>query len=128
MTRHRYRRKPGNPVIAIQLALEMPGFGYVKWGHEQRCKAGDWLVDNDGEVYTVDADSFARTYRALDRGRYVKSGTVWAEQATEAGQVATKEGRTAYEKGDFLVSNNEDGSDAYAIEAEKFAQMYERDG
>jgi hypothetical protein len=32
-------------------------------GAEQRCKRGDWLVDNGGEVYTVDGDSFARTYR-----------------------------------------------------------------
>ncbi|WP_284619398.1 hypothetical protein [Aquabacterium humicola] len=127
MARHRYRRKPGTPVIAIQLKLDMPGFSYFKWKRDQRCKAGDWLVDNDGDVYTVDADTFAKTYREQQRGSYVKTGCVWAEEATEDGQVATKEGHTAYAKGDFLVSNNEDGSDAYAIEAAKFGQLYERD-
>ena len=36
VARHRYRRMPGTPVLAIQLKLDMPGFRYVKWGHEQR--------------------------------------------------------------------------------------------
>jgi hypothetical protein len=60
--RKRYRRRPGQPVVAVQLKLDTEGFKYRKWGEEQRCKANDWIVDNDGDVYTVDADSFARTY------------------------------------------------------------------
>ena len=63
--RKRYRRKPGQPVVAVQLKVETEGFAYRKpeWGDEvQRCKANDWIVDNDGEVYTVNAESFARTY------------------------------------------------------------------
>jgi acetylornithine deacetylase/succinyl-diaminopimelate desuccinylase-like protein len=36
-------------------------------------KAGDWLVDNGGDVYTVDAEVFARTYREVARGAYVKA-------------------------------------------------------
>ena len=58
-------------------------------------------------------------------GHYAKTATVWAEVAREAGRVETKEGRTHYEAGDYLVSNNEDGSDAYAISAKKFGEMYE---
>lgn len=125
--RQRYRRRPGQPVVAVQLKLNTEGFKYTKWGEEQRCKANDWLVDNNGEVYTVDADSFARTYTAEGRGTYVKTGRVWAEQATEAGRVATKEGGTNYESGDWLVSNEEDGSDAYAVSAKKFEESYELD-
>ena len=127
MTRRRFRPRADRFVVAVQLQLETDGFGYRKWGHEQRCQAGDWLVDNDGDVYTVAADSFARTYRALRRGHYVKVTPVWAEQAAEAGSVATKEGRSAYAAGDWIVSNNEDGSDAYAIGADKFARLYEAD-
>jgi hypothetical protein len=52
---------------------------------------------------------------------------VWAEQATQAGSVATQEGRTHYEAGDWLVSNGQDGSDPYAIGAARFEQMYEPD-
>lgn len=125
--RQRYRRKPDQAVTAVRLALEFEHFGYRKWGHDQQARPGDWLVDNGGDVYTVSADSFASTYRTVSPGRYVKATPVWAEQAREAGSVPTQEGRTAYAAGDWLVSNGEDGSDAYAISAAKFAQLYEPD-
>lgn len=105
----------------------MDGFVYQKWGAEQRCKRGDWLVDNDGDVYTVDGDVFERTYRKLSPGVYVKSTPIWAEVAESPGAVDTKEGKSHYEAGDYVVSNNEDGSDAYCISAEKFEAMYELD-
>jgi hypothetical protein len=123
----RYRRRPGQPVVAVQLKLDTEGFWYQKWGADQHCKANDWLVDNNGEVYTVDADSFSLTYTAEGKGTYVKTGKVWAEQAAEAGRVPTKEGATNYDCGDWLVSNVEDGSDAYAVSAKKFGELYELD-
>src|SRR5688572_12089125 len=125
--RQRYRRKPDQHVVAVRLALDTDGFTYRKWGDEQRCKGGDWIVDNDGDVYTVDAESFARTYREVHRGAWLKTTPVWAERAAADGDVATKEGRTHYRAGDYLVSNNEDGSDAYAISAAKFEATYEPD-
>ena len=127
MARERYRPRCDHFVVAVRLNLDTDGFSYRKWGHEQHGKGGDWLVDNDGDVYTVDAESFANTYRELRRGHYVKSTRIWAEQATEEGRVATKEGHTRYAKDDWLVSNNEDGSDTYAISAEKFEKLYELD-
>jgi hypothetical protein len=111
----------------VRLLLDTDGLVYRKWGGEQRAKAGDWIVDNDGDVYTVDAEVFARTYRPVSEwgpGAYVKVTSVWAERATQPGTVTTKEGVTAYEPGDFLVSNNRDGSDAYAVGAKKFEEMY----
>lgn len=125
--RQRYRRRPGTPVVAVQLRLDTEGFRYQKWGAEQRCKANDWLVQNGDDIYTVDADSFARTYTAEGLGTYVKTGKVWAERADHAGRVETKEGSTGYEAGDWLVSNDEDGADAYAVGGKKFEQSYERD-
>lgn len=127
MTCRRYRPRHDRHVAAVRLDLDTNGFTYRKWGHEQRCKAGDWIVDNDGEVYTVDADSFARTYQAVQRGSYVKITPVWAEQAREPGKVKTKEGYTSYKANDWLVSNYEDGSDTYAIGATKFETLYELD-
>ena len=126
-TRRRYRRRADQAVAAVQINLETPGLRYRKWGNEQFAKPGDWLVDNGGDVYTVDAGTFARTYRCVGCGAYVKSTPVWAEQAACAGSVATQEGHTAYEAGDWLVSNREDGGDAYAISAGKFAHLYEPD-
>ena len=124
----RYVRRPDRPVSAVRLALETDGLVYRKWGGEQRAKAGDWIVDNDGDVYTVDADVFARTYRPTGPGAYVKTTPIWAERAQSAGSVKTKEGATHYDAGDYLVSNNSDGSDQYAIEASKFESMYVEDG
>jgi len=109
----------------VQLALDTEGFRYRKWGAEQRCKAGDWIVDNGGDVYTVDNDTFSRTYDAVTPGRYRKLTPVWAEKMAAAGAVATQEGSTHYAAGDYLVSNDEAGQDAYAVDARKFAEMYE---
>jgi hypothetical protein len=125
--RQRFRRRPEQPVAAVQLNLDIDGLHYRKWDHDQLANRGDWLVDNGGDVYTVDAETFARTYREVGHGAYVKSAPVWAERASAAGSVATKEGRTDYAAGDWLVSNREDGSDAYAISAAKFAALYEPD-
>lgn len=125
--RRRYRPKPDHIIVAVPLRLDTSGFSYRKWGHEQRCKPGDWLVDNDGDIYTVDAAVFAATYREVRRGAYVKSTPVWAETTSEDGNIPTKEGRTDYKKGDYLVFNNSAGTDGYAMSAKKFRSRYEPD-
>jgi hypothetical protein len=125
--RRRYIRRADRPVAAVRLALDTDGLVYRKWGGEQRAKPGDWLVDNNGDVYSVDADVFARTYRQTATGAYVKTTPVWAERATRAGSVNTKEGSTQYEPGDYIVSNNSDGSDGYAMKAQTFEELYAPD-
>ncbi len=125
--RRRYRKKADQFVVAVQLDLDTDGFIYRKWGAEQRCQQGDWVVDNNGDHYTVDGEVFARTYRKISPGTYVKTTPIWAEVASEPGKVITKEGASHYQAGDYLVSNNEDGTDAYCISAAKFESMYELD-
>jgi len=125
--RRRYFRRSGKSVIAVRLALDTEGFVYRKWGGEQRAKVGDWIVDNEGDVYTIDAEVFARTYRQTGPGTYVKMTPIWAERASSAGSVQTREGVTHYSAGDYLVSNNSDGTDEYAIAAEKFESLYVAD-
>jgi hypothetical protein len=125
--RLRYRKKVDQAATAIRLDLALiNGIKYRKWGGEQRAKRGDWLVENDGEVYTVESKTFARTYRRLEPGRYVKKTPVWAEVATESGRVETKEGATRYKRGDYIVYNERRGGDAYAVTAKRFRAMYER--
>jgi hypothetical protein len=121
----RYRRKPDNFITAVRLDLDTEGFDYRKWGNIQHCKAGDWLVNNGGETYTIDAEVFESTYRRISPGVYAKITRVYACQASEHGRVKTKEGESAYAPGDYLVANNADGTDAYCMTAEKFRQMYE---
>lgn len=121
----KYRKRDRQLVTAIQLDLETDGFTYNKWGSAQQCRAGDWLVNNDGDVYTVSNDSFVNTYKEISPGRYEKTAPIWASQTDKAGKVKTNEGYTEYVKGDYLVANNADGTDAYAISKNKFEEMYE---
>lgn len=122
-----YRKRATSMITAVRLALDTKGFAYDKWGGTQRCKAGDWLVDNEGDVYTIDADVFARTYKATDApGRYLKVTTVFAKKAEEAGAIQSKEGVTHYDAGNYIVYNDADQKDGYAVDAAKFEAMYER--
>jgi uncharacterized protein len=123
--RVKYSKRPDQAVVAVQVPLESSGFSYEKWGATQKCKPGDWLVANGDDTYTVDQATFARTYQKVADGKYVKTTPVWAEAAVEAGRVRTQEGSTGYKAGDYLVFNQEDGGDAYAVEKAKFESMYE---
>lgn len=121
----RYRRRAKSTITAVRLDLETEGFTYEKWGGTQTCKRGDWVVNNGGEVYTIDAASFAQTYREVGPGVYEKDAPVWAERAESAGAIPTKEGASAYAAGDMLVYNNADRTDGYAMPAERFDSLYE---
>jgi hypothetical protein len=130
----KYKKRADKFVVAVQINLDLiDPIHYRKWGGIQMAQGrrpfgelGDWLVQNDGDVYTVEQESFADTYApGAAVGQYVKTGFVWAEKATEPGSVPTKEGSTASEVGDYLVANNEDGTDRYAVSPEKFEAMYE---
>jgi hypothetical protein len=120
-----YRRKRSTTVTAVRLDLDTEGFVYQKWGGSQRCKRGDWLVNNQGDVYTVDRETFERTYRMVSPGVYEKEAAVWAQEADQPGTIRTIEGSTDYKAGDYLVSNDRQGNDSYAISREKFHSLYE---
>lgn len=125
----RYRRKAGQCVTAIQLDLDFDHFTYRKWGDQQQCEPGDWLVDNAGDVYTVKNEVFTKSYRAVpdQKGRHKKVSKVWAKLAREDGFVETNEGRTHYRKGDYIVANDPDWNDVYAMTAEDFLKRYDLD-
>jgi cell wall-associated NlpC family hydrolase len=124
--RLKYVKRPTRTVTAVQLALKTRGFTYQKWGAVQRCKAGDWIVNNEGDVYTVDRSTFRRTYRKVRTGVYLKTTPVWAEVAAAAGRVKKKEGMTNYRRGDYLVFNEKHSGDPYAVAAKDFKAMYKR--
>ena len=121
----KYKRKAGATILAVQFNLEVESFTYEKWGSLQTCKRGDWLVQNMGETYTVDAKSFAQTYQQVGPGVFAKGGFVFAKEANEDGTIATKEGVSAYQAGDVLVFNNEDQTDGDCMNAAKFRHLYE---
>lgn len=61
--------------------FDRTGFTYEKWGSTQRCKSEDRLVNNNGDTYTVDRDTFARTYKSTGPGTYIKVTTYGPEVA-----------------------------------------------
>jgi hypothetical protein len=124
--RRKYQKKANRPVIAVRLDLDTKGIAYRKWGAKQHAQRGDWLVDNGGDVYTVNGRVFARTYKRLSPGVYVKTAPVWAEIAAKAGSIKTKEGASHYRRGDYLVFNDRNGRDGYCVSAAKFKAMYRR--
>ena len=120
-----YRKRDNRSVIAVQLDLQFEQFNYQKWGDTQRALPGDWLVCNQGDTYTVDAEVFAKTYTQVAPGQYKKTATVWAWQASEQGAVKTIEGSTAFSAGDYLIADAEGAEPDYAISNEKFLQLYQ---
>ena len=125
--RRKYRKKADQLVVAVKLDLETTGLVYRKWGGRQVAKRGDWLVDNNGDVYSVDSKVFARTYKQQRPGVYLKTTPVWAQVATETGSVKTKEGKSRYKQGDYIVYNDKDGGDGYCMTAASFKSMYRPD-
>ena len=127
---NKYKPK-GAPIQAIQMNIGSapsgsPLFIYQKWGGDQSAKVGDWFVSRDGEAYTIDKDSFEQTYAETENhGWYRKKAVVWAERADSDGSIKTKEGATKYESGDWLVYNQENRGDGYAMSAVKFEKLYE---
>ena len=121
----RYLKRANQAVTAIEITLDIQGFSYQKWGSLQHCSKGDWLVENDGDIYTVTAESFATTYRPISPGRYIKIAPVWAEIATHDGAIKTQEGESCYGVGDYLVYNRENRKDGYTMAADVFEKMYE---
>jgi hypothetical protein len=124
-TIRKYKKKRDQYVVAVRLDLDTDGFSYQKWGSLQQCKPGDWLVDNAGDIYSIDADFFERTYTSIGGGRYVKKTPVWAEIASSAGSIATEGGKSYYTPGDYIIFNSRDRTDAYCMSADKFEAMYE---
>ena len=61
----------------------------------------------------------------MSPGQYEKNASVWAEQATQSGNIQTKEGSTAYSAGDYLVFNDSERKDGYAMKESKFRDLYE---
>lgn len=126
MKLNKFMHRPDQFVTAVQIDLDLPtGVLYHKWGGTQQASRGDWLLNNQGECYTVDQESFAATYREIQPGQYCKVGSVWAAVATIDGTIDTKEGQSSYLAGDYIVYNNQDGTDGYCVTAAKFLSMYE---
>ena len=80
---------------------------------------------NKGDTYTIDHETFINTYELVSPGLYVKVNVVMVEVADCSGVIKTKEGETYYKSGDYLVYNDLDRKDGYAIDGATFKSLYE---
>jgi len=83
------------------------------------------LRQYEKKPYTVDAETFARTYKKTGSGTFVKTTPVWAGRASSDGSINTKEGSSRYKKGDYLVYNDAGRRDGYVVSAKLFEEMYQ---
>lgn len=121
----KYYKKKSLIVNAMQIALPDCEVNYKKWGGDQTAKSGDWIVENNGESYTVEEESFKNTYQHIKADQYKKTAPVWAEVTEQAGKISTKEGESEYSAGDYLVYNNADRTDGYATKKQDFESNYQ---
>ncbi len=120
----RYRRRKKTLVTAVQIDLDTDGFTYRKWGDVQAARAGDWLVNNNGNVYTIDRKVFERTYTIQSPGVYQKTGLVWARKAEIDGKIKTTSGFTSFKAGDMIAFNDENELDGWAMSSAEFDRLY----
>ena len=123
--RKKYKKRPKYHVTAVQFDLQSEGFNYQKWGSSQYCKPGDWLINNDDDIYTVDKDYFKEHYRKVSAGVFEKVGEIWAEPTESDGSIETIEGETNFRAGDYLVFDRRHGGIGYAISKARFERWYE---
>ena len=120
---------PAGAVLVGFTVLILRGDLVPGWMHRAVVKERDLLrakADADADV------DGARDVRdgALGGGAGRQARVIVAQEngelvAAEAGTVATKEGVTHYAAGDFIVSNQPDGEDSYAITRARFEDLYE---
>lgn len=91
-------------------------------GDELVGAAGDWLLSEGDDTWTVAADVFAATYEPVADGIYRKVALVQAAQLAEDVEVITLEGIATAGPGDWLARNP--GGDVWPIPAEVFADRY----
>jgi len=73
-------------------------------GATLRAEAGDWeLTDEQGNRWTVEPATFARSYHRRPDGRYVKHEPVDAVRLTRDLDVPTAEGMSTAHAGDWLL-------------------------
>lgn len=91
--------------------------GSTLWG-----QPGDWLVETDGERWTVDGEVFQRTYEHLEADVYRKVTPVLAAKLAHPDSVESREGVVNAERGDLLVCNIT--GECWSVPACRFFQRY----
>lgn len=93
-------------------------------GDVMNAQAGDWAVtDESGDERSVAAEVFPSTHRQVGPGRYQRSGTVLARQATEREVIETLEGDAVANEGDWILKGPQ--GEQWPVPDRQFRDSYE---
>jgi hypothetical protein len=112
------------PVTAIQIDFDKVSFTYHKWGSDQKATSGDWIVNTNGDIFTVPREIFARSYKMIGHGQYLQTGDVWVRHTIEPGFLKTNNGKVNYKAGDYLVFNDPEGNHGIVVKPNIFTEFY----
>ena len=93
-------------------------------GEVMRARAGDWaVIDDNGDERSVAAGIFEATHRQIGAGRYRRSGTVLARQATQQEVIETLEGNAVANTGDWILQGQQ--GEQWPVPDKQFRDSYE---
>ncbi|MEB3335092.1 MAG: patatin-like phospholipase family protein [Cyanobacteriota bacterium] len=104
-----YRERKETEVKAIRLNLELESFTYHQGDGARTGKRGDWLVECEGRVSTVDHATFNRYYKQVAPASYRKQLIVWAAPVSDG----------------VLVCMDSEGKDGDVLSPDQFQALYE---
>lgn len=111
---------PTSVVRVIQ--LDAPLTWNADHGSTMQAQPGDWLVQSEGDTWSVEDGIFRVTYEHLRDDLYRKVTPVLAVELPAAGTVLSREGMVEAEQGDLLVCNVT--GECWSMPKEKFFQRY----
>lgn len=91
-------------------------------GATMQAATGDWLVEEDGESWSVRDDIFRSSYRHVTGAQWQRYGSVLARTAQPGETIETPEGPTLAADGDWVVQGGH--GDQWPVPADVFAHHY----
>lgn len=110
-------------IVTVQARqLDAPQEWTSRSGSLLRGQAGDWVLLDDSDEWTITDSAFVATYRQRADGSWEKPSTVRAIRIDGPVDVETPEGISHGGQGDWLVTGR--GAGAWPITARAFARRY----
>ena len=83
---------------------------------------GDYLIESDGNRWTVQPEIFEKTYSENSDGTFTKTAQVIAVKVNAALTINTLEGESVVHEGDYLLCG--ESADVWSIDSTNFVKKY----
>lgn len=91
-------------------------------GDTMTAEAGDWLIVDDQDIWSITYEALHRTYRHVEGDRWERIGQVWARAALPGETVSTAEGRATALTGHRVV--RDEAGNEWLVPTDRFASSY----